>query len=160
MADPAKLLKRGPAIRDVNGLFRISEMAEGALVEGLDGLGVDDPPPDGAGPSRVFESQQTDPRSQRLGGSLITTDGLEQKADIRPGRQTPGHRFIGSCVVVDTLPDDLTVVEDDGRTVVEDVGGLVDGRVTGAVAFFCSACPSRRLMQHLPPLEHTAFGSM
>ena len=135
MAAPAKLLRSGPASKEVSGLFSKSDMAEGALVEGRDGLGVETPlePPDcGEAPSRVLESQQTEPRSQRFGGLLMTMEGLEQKADIKPGRQTPGQRFIGASVVVVAatavgltlalvvvLTLDLVVVLD-GRTVVDD----------------------------------------
>ena len=102
-------------------------MAEfGALVEGRDGLGVETPvePPDcGEAPSRVLESQQTEPRSQRLGGLLMTMEGLEQKADIKPGRQTPGQRFNGAPVVVVAAAVVLAltlVVVLDGRTVVDE----------------------------------------
>lgn len=142
IAAPAKLLKSGPASRVVNGLLKRSDMAEaGALVAGLDGLAVDTPfgPLDCWTPSRVFESQQTDPLSQRLGGLLMTTDGLEQKADINPGRQTPGQRFNGAAVVVEAGL--ALVVVDAGLAVVDGTAGrgLDDGRETGAVEFFCSA---------------------
>lgn len=177
MAAPAKLLRSGPASRVVRGLLKRSDMVEvGAFVDGLDGLGVDvslEPEPllGCWTPSRVFESQQTEPFSQRLGGLLITTDGLEQKADIRPGRQTPGQRFNGAVVVVVVEAVGFLVVVVNGLTVVDDTAGraLGDGRGAVAVEFFCSAfpafpalllLPSRRLMQHLPPLEQTAFGSM
>lgn len=129
--EPAKLLKSGPASSEVNGLLKISDMAEeGALVAGLDGLGVDTPfgPFDCWTPSRTLESQQTDPLSQRLGGLLTTTDGLEQKADIKPGRQTPGQRFNGAAVVVEAGL--ALVVVEVGLIVVDDTAGrgLVDGR--------------------------------
>lgn len=171
MAAPARLLRSGPANKVVSGLLNKSDMAEaGALVGGRDGLLVETPfdpePPDcGVAPSRVFESQQTEPRSQRLGGLLMTMEGFEQKADIKPGRQTPGQRFNGAAVVVVVVLALVVVV--DGRAVVDDPGTLElgdDGReLAGAVAFFCSVdppVPSRRLMQHLPPLAQTALESM
>lgn len=113
-----------------------------------------------------------DPRSQRLGGLLTTTDGLEQKADINPGRQTPGQRFGTETVVVEgaevVVAFGLAVV---GRAVVDvTTDGLelpADGRdpEVGAVTLFvfCSLAPpppSRRLMQHLPPLAQTALASI
>lgn len=113
-----------------------------------------------------------DPRSQRLGGLLTTTDGLEQKADINPGRQTPGQRFGTEAVVVEgaevVVAFGLAVV---GRAVVDvTTDGLelpADGRdpEAGAVTLFvfCSLAPpppSRRLMQHLPPLAQTALASI
>lgn len=73
---------------------------------------------------RGFESQQTDPRSQRFGGQLMTTEGLEQKAAINPGRHTPGHRFKGPSVVVVVA----TVVVAFG-VVVTGRGVVVDGRL-------------------------------
>ena len=117
-AAPAKLLSRGPANKDVRGLlkrFSIAEPDDGAFVVGRAGLGVlgelDEVPlllplPAGAS-SRVFESQQTAPFSHKLGGSLMTTEGLEQNADMRPGKQTPGHR-LGAAVVV--VPGAFVVV--------------------------------------------------
>jgi hypothetical protein len=114
-----------------------------------------------------------EPRSQRLGGLLTTTDGLEQKADIKPGKQTPGQRLGWAVVVVEGLfvveaTFGLVVV---GRTVVvvptEGFELLGEGRApeVGAVTLFvfCSLIPplpSRRLMQHLPPLAQTAFESI
>lgn len=65
----------------MRGLLIRSEMAEvGALVAGLDAgrAVVADPDPDEASgrvDSRVLESQQTAPRSHKLAGSLMTTDG-------------------------------------------------------------------------------------
>lgn len=155
-------------------MFNRSDMAEaGALVEGRDGLGVETPldaeplPDCWVAPSRVFESQQTDPRSHRLGGLLMTMEGFEQKADIKPGRHTPGQRFNGAVVVVVAAAVlGLAVVVVDGLAVVEDAAGraLGDGRLAGVVALFlCSLTPplpSRRLMQHLPPLAHTALASI
>ena len=158
----------GPAKRDVSGLLSSSETGfEGGLVVGRPGLEVAGPSDSGV--SRFFESQQMEPASHKLGGSLITTDGFEQNADMSPGRQTPGHRFRGAAVVV---VDGLAVVEGaalavvlDGRGVVLLGRGLLDGRADVEVPFRVSveaaALPfSRRLMQHLPPFEHTAFVSM
>ena len=85
---PAKLLRMGPASKD-RGLTGF----DGRSVVGLDES-------EAAAPCFGFESQQTAPRSHRFGGLLITTDGLVQKADIRPGKQTPGQRFGVALVVV------------------------------------------------------------
>jgi hypothetical protein len=49
-----------------------------------------------------------EPRSQRLGGLL--TDGLEQKADINPGKQTPGQRLGCAVVVVEGVAVVVVVV--------------------------------------------------
>lgn len=158
----------GPAKRDVSGLLSSSETGfEGGLVDGRPGLVVEGPS-DSEGDSRFFESQQIEPGSHKFGGSLMTMEGFEQKADMSPGKQTPGHRFRGAGVVV---VDGLAVVEVatlavvvDGRGVVLGLG-LLDGRVDVEVPFLVSpeeaALPfSRRLIQHLPPFEHTAFVSM
>lgn len=78
-------------------MLKISNADEGRAVGlrvGEDASVVD------SGPWRVLESQQTDPRSQRFGGLVMMTDGLEQKAPINPGKQTPGQRFKGPSVVV------------------------------------------------------------
>ena len=184
MAAPAKLLSSGPANNVVNGLFNKSDMAEaGALVGGRDGLLFVDPldpeldpdPPDWGAESRVLESQQMEPRSQRLGGLLTTTDGFEQKADINPGKQTPGQRLGCAVVVVEGLAVVVVVVALGlavvGRAVVDVTADglelLGGGRApeVGAVTLFvfCSLIPplpSRRLMQHLPPLAQTALESM
>jgi hypothetical protein len=116
-----------------------------------------------------------EPRSQRLGGLLTTTDGLEQKADINPGKQTPGQRLGCAVVVVEGLAVVVVVVALGlavvGRAVVDVTADgfelLGAGRApeVGAVTLlvFCSLIPplpSRRLMQHLPPLAQTAFESM
>ena len=83
---------------------------------------------------RGFESQQTDPRSQRFGGQLMTTEGLEQKAAINPGRHTPGQRFKGPSVVVVVVVASVVVVVfgvvDIGRAV------TVDGRLVEPAAPF------------------------
>lgn len=124
-AAPAKLLSRGPANKDVRGLlnrFSIAEPDDGAFVVGRAGLGVDElgeleevplllPLPEGAS-SRVLESQQTAPFSHKFGGSLITMEGLEQNADIRPGKQTPGHRLGDAVVVVGAFVVVAMVVEE------------------------------------------------
>lgn len=117
-----------------------------------------------------------EPRSQRLGGLLTTTDGLEQNADISPGKQTPGQRLGCAVVVVEGLAVVEVVVAFGlavvGRAVVDVTTDgfellLGEGRApeTGAVTLFvfCSLSPplpSRRLMQHLPPLAQTAFESI
>ena len=83
----AKLLRMGPASKDVNG-----------LLNGLTGLAVGL----GADPVAtclVLESQQTEPRSHKFGGLLMTIEGLVQKADINPGKQTPGQRVSGALVM-------------------------------------------------------------
>ena len=124
-AAPARLLSRGPANNEVRGLLKMLSMAEpdDGLVVGRTGRAVEEEPGEDSEEaasfalSRVFESQQTAPFSHKLGGSLITTDGLEQNADISPGKQTPGHLSfcLGALVVVG-----LVVVEVE-RTVEETV---------------------------------------
>ena len=117
-----------------------------------------------------------EPRSQRFGGLLTTTDGLEQNADINPGKQTPGQRLGCAVVVVEGLAVVEVVVAFGlavvGRAVVDVTTDgfellLGEGRApeTRAVTLFvfCSLIPplpSRRLMQHLPPLAQTAFESI
>ena len=133
-AAPAKLLSRGPANSDVNGLlkrFSIAEPDDGAFVVGRAGLGVDElgeleevplllPLPAGAS-SRVLESQQTAPFSHKLGGSLMTMEGLEQNADMRPGKQTPGHLLgVAVVVVVGAFVVVATVVEEAASAVRSD----------------------------------------
>ena len=122
-SEPAKLLRIGPARSEVRGLDRISWKADVGLAVGL--FFVDPVDSESLPVSwRGFESQQTDPRSQRFGGQLMTTEGLEQKAAINPGRHTPGHRFKGPSVVVVVA----TVVVAFG-VVVTGRGVVVDGRL-------------------------------
>ena len=97
---PAKVPRSGPASREVSGLLN-------GLVKPPLGLAADaDPPP----PCLGFESQHTAPRSHRSRGLLMTTDGLVQKADIRPGRQTPGQRVRRGFVVVGVVGAGVVVV--------------------------------------------------
>lgn len=177
MAAPAKLLRSGPANKVVRGLLNKSDMVDvGALVGGRDGLLFVDPELDPDPPdcrlSRVLESQQMDPRSQRLGGLLTMTDGFEQKADIKPGKQTPGQRFgrgavvvVGAAVVVifglAVVGLAVVVVAKDGLELLGEGRDPEAGAVTLFV--FCSLIPplpSRRLMQHFPPLAQTALASI
>lgn len=159
----------GPAKSDVSGLLKRSDMGfEGGLAVGRAGL-TEDAPPVCDGVSRFFESQQTEPRSHKLGGSFMITEGFEQKADMSPGKQTPGHRLSGAGVVVvlglAVVVEAGLVVVLDGRRVVELGRGLLAGRAEVEVPFLVSpeeAPPpfSRRLIQHLPPFEQLAFVSM
>lgn len=159
----------GPARSDVSGLLKRSDTGfDGGLVVGRPGLLVDEL--SDSGDSRFFESQHTEPRSHKLGGLLMITDGFEQNADMRPGRQTPGHRLSGAGDVVLGLAvvvaAALVEAGAAGRGVVELGRTVLDGRAEVEVPFLVSPpedAPlpvSRRLMQHLPPFEHTAFVSM
>lgn len=82
---------------------------------------------------------------------------------MRPGKQTPGHRFMGAGVVV--VDSDAFVLDAglDGLAVV-DVGFGLDGLAeSGELVEFRLLWPgisSRRLMQHLPPFAHWALESM
>lgn len=88
----------------------------------------------------------------------MTTEGLEQKAAINPGRHTPGQRFKGPSVVVVVVVASVVVVVfgvvDIGRAV------TVDGRLVEPAAPFSVGLLTLRLMQHFPPLEQTAWVSM
>ena len=161
-------------------MLSIAEPDEGALVVGRTGLAVEELGESELVPlllldpalSRVFESQQTAPRSHKLAGSLITTEGLEQKADMSPGKQTPGHLCLGAAVVevgvALVVVEVVRTVEEVASTAfwVVVVGrGLEEGRSDVVVVpFFCSAGPdggpSRRLIQHFPPLAQTALESI
>ena len=94
------------------------------------------PPPPPVVSWRGLESQQTDPRWQRFGGQLMTTEGLEQKAAINPGRHTPGHRFKGPSVVVVVLIVVGAAVVVVAASVVIPIGRdvIVDGRLVTGVA--------------------------
>lgn len=143
----------------------------GALVAGLGGLGVLGPLFDGRfplpdpDPSRVLESQQTAPRSHKLAGSLTTTEGWEQNADIKPGRQTPGQRLsTGATDVVELAGASVVVVVVEAlesslldgvvEVVVEATAVVLGGGFGEVVEFLAEGISSRRVMQHLPPLAH------
>jgi len=84
------------------------------------------------------------------------TAGFEQKAPINPGRHTPGQRLSGPSVVVGGVALRVGVgVGVGGRHVVP----APDGDIS-SISVFGLGFNSLRLMQHLPPLVHTASASM